>query len=324
MEFRNTVNFKDVEYLVNVKAGADLLSVSITNPKSLSIWSGSFTSKQIEDLTTKTGNSKSFTVFCKLLTAALQNKSPSLHLDFYSYQDLESIRKGTSKPHTSHKPSKKKYLIISYITDFEKVHYPLPVLLQDSSEVESESKSPDSELLRLKQENLSLLKNLSSFKEEFLNYRERTERKIDELTGIKHDLENEIQRMKEELDMIIVQLEDEAKKRNSSHPESKVLKASLAKQVEENNVLRAELIKSKMVIDSLRQEEAANRRMFEVLNRNVDHDSDDEQIVPIASPQQTSFKFSSISRGEEDRNSNFVEFTSQINRVQDLIKKNKN
>jgi coiled-coil domain-containing protein 61 len=313
-----------VEYLVNVKAGADLLSVSITNPKSLSIWSGSFTSKQIEDLTTKTGNSKSFTVFCKLLTAALQNKSPSLHLDFYSYQDLESIRKGTSKPHTSHKPSKKKYLIISYITDFEKVHYPLPVLLQDSSEVESESKSPDSELLRLKQENLSLLKNLSSFKEEFLNYRERTERKIDELTGIKHDLENEIQRMKEELDMIIVQLEDEAKKRNSSHPESKVLKASLAKQVEENNVLRAELIKSKMVIDSLRQEEAANRRMFEVLNRNVDHDSDDEQIVPIASPQQTSFKFSSISRGEEDRNSNFVEFTSQINRVQDLIKKNKN
>jgi coiled-coil domain-containing protein 61 len=328
MEFRNSVTFKDIEYLVTIKAAADILTVTISHSKALSVWTGSFTSKQIENLTAKTGNTKSFTVFCKLLTAALQNKNPSLHLDFYSYQDLELIRKGDLKLGSSFKPSKKKYLIVSYVTDFEKVHYPLPVILQDGQDFEGDSgmqRGNESELQRLRQENMNLVKSLSSFKEEFLNYRERTERKIEDLLNTKLDLESEIQRMKEELDVIILQLEDEAKKRNNSnHPDTKMLKASLAKQIDENNYLKSELAKSKLAIENLKQEEAANRRMFEALSRNTKDEQDDEHMVPIASPQQTSFKFSSISRMEDDHSSHLSDLHSQISKVQSLIQKNKN
>lgn len=326
MEYRNTVCFKDIEYLVCIKALNDILTLTLTNPKTSTTWTGSYTAKQIEDLTGKTGNTKSFAVFCKLLTAALQSKNPSLHLDFYSYQDLESLRKGSSKLSNSSKPSKKKYLIISYITDFEKVHYPLPVILQDLQNKDYEvSKPSDSEVARLKQENAALLKSLNMLKEEFFSYRERTESKIDELTGIKQDLECEIQRMKEELDMIIMQLEDEAKKRNKDGGgEVKSLKANLARQVEENMYLKGELARSKVLIEELKNEEVTNRRMFEALNRKIDYDEEDEHIVPIGSPQQTSFRFGSgSSRIEEERSSHLSDLHSQISRVQHLIQKNK-
>lgn len=329
MEYRNTISFKEIEYLVVIKALNDILSITITNPKTSSTWIGSYTAKQIENLTSKTGNTKSFPVFCKLLTAALQTKNPSLHLDFYSYSDLESIRKGTSKLSNSFKPSKKKYLIISYITDFEKVHYPLPVLLQETHTKDPEvSKSPDSEIFRLKQENAALVKSLNGLKEEFFSYRERTEQKIEELTGIKHDLENEIQRMKEELDMIIMQLEDEAKKRNrDGGGEIRALRANLARQAEENAYLKGELARSKVVIEGLKSEDVTNRRMFEAINRHEfeeeEEDDDDEHMVPIGSPQQTSYRFGSGSRIEEERSSHLSDLHSQISRVQNLIQKNK-
>lgn len=338
MEYRNTIVFKDTEYLATVKAITETLTVSLIDSKTESAYTGTFTSSNIEDLTSKTGNTKNFTVFCKLLVSSLQGKNPSLHLDFFSYQDLESIRKGSSFLSSSARPSKKKYLIISYITEFEKVHYPLALLLQDNendknhevSKLTNEisySKSPIDDFSReqtakLKQENAFLSKKLSNFSDEFLAYKDRTDRKIEELTEIKHDLESEIQRMKEELDSIIVQLEEDAKKKahTGNGNDIRYLKQNLAREKEENGLLKEKLATCSKEIEVLRGSDQGNKKIIEMLSRKME-EADEKSLESNEPPQRSPFKFSD---SESQGNKNCLnELGSNLTRVQYLLKKHK-
>lgn len=332
MEFRNTIVCKGVEYQTNIKAVSDQLTILITDFNSSSTWHGAFNSKSIEDLTSKTGNTKTFTVFCKLLVAALQAKNPSLHIDFYSYQDLETIRNGISSLLISTKPSKKKYLIISYITDFEKVHYPLPLILQDpkvDKNYEISKPGPDllSENLKLKQENSMLVKNLNTFKDDFLSYREKTERKIDELSSDKLELEAEIHRMKEELDVIIEQLEEEAKKRsNAENHGFKSLNNALAIEKEEKNTLKKELENSYKEIEALKASNFAYKKRLDTLKKKLDSKEDKGIDSPISSdsPHQSPLKLSiSDSANIKNHLSEYNDFTNHINKIKRLIDKSK-
>ncbi|OMJ81465.1 hypothetical protein SteCoe_18083 [Stentor coeruleus] len=338
MEYRNTIVFKDTEYLATVKAITETLTISLIDSKTQSVYTGTFTSSNIEELTSKTGNTKNFTVFCKLLVSSLQGKNPSLHLDFFSYQDLESIRKGSTFLGSSVRPSKKKYLIISYITEFEKVHYPLALLLQDNENDKSHEVSkeisytknqiddfPREQTTKLKQENAFLNKKLSNFSDEFLAYKDKTDRKIEELTEIKHDLENEIQRMKEELDAIIIQLEDDAKKKaqTGNSNEIRYLKQNLAREKEENILLKAKLATCSKEIEVLRESDQGNKKMIEMLSRKMEEADEKSLDSPDSSesPQRSPFKFSdSESQGSKNC---LNELGSNLTRVQYLLKKHK-
>ncbi|CAH8454773.1 unnamed protein product [Schistosoma turkestanicum] len=88
----------------------------------------------VEELTRKTGNFKRFDVFCSMLQSALSKRSNFLKLDLLNYEDLNEIRR--IKILNDYLPPRcsvtlngnKRYLILSYTTEFDKIHYPIPLL----------------------------------------------------------------------------------------------------------------------------------------------------------------------------------------------------
>ena len=78
------------------------------------------TSRYVEDITTKTGNFKKYSVFVKMLHAAVVEESDSVFVDLLTYADLEMLKNKRSHapPSQSSRPAghvnNKRYLILTY------------------------------------------------------------------------------------------------------------------------------------------------------------------------------------------------------------------
>ncbi|XP_009705503.1 PREDICTED: coiled-coil domain-containing protein 61, partial [Cariama cristata] len=87
----------------------------------------------IEDLTRKTGNFKQFGIFCSMLESALMQSSESVSLELLTYADLETLRSrkvgmiAHPPPSATSPLSAKRYLILVYSVEFDRIHYPLPL-----------------------------------------------------------------------------------------------------------------------------------------------------------------------------------------------------
>lgn len=139
----------------------------------------------IEDITAKTGNYKKFPVFVKMLLSALKQASDSVFVDLLTYQDLEVLKQKKTGNQAAGKPivpNNKRYLILTYAAEFDRVHYPLPLLFDENpdpqhlraiisqlrSEVEAlqlesggkRSHDASTELRRLREENGALRQQL--------------------------------------------------------------------------------------------------------------------------------------------------------------------
>ena len=141
---------------------------------------------EIEDLTQKTGNFKQFGVFVSMLKAAVARSSESVTLDLLTYADLEALR-GQKFGHASYRGvspaaktslgqqqqkqlQSKRYLILTYSVEFDRIHYPLalpyagkldPAVLLDTirklrmelqGQGRSRGRGHDTELMQLQQE----------------------------------------------------------------------------------------------------------------------------------------------------------------------------
>eukprot|EP01048_Picozoa_sp_COSAG05_P011121 COSAG05_NODE_1027_length_6117_cov_7.351778_4_plen_333_part_00 len=100
-------------------------------------WRGQFSSRYIEEITHKTGNYKKFAVFVKMLTSALTTESDSVFIDLLTYADLELLKsrktgKAAPAPSASASKNNKRYLIMTYAVEFDRVHYPLPLNFEDA------------------------------------------------------------------------------------------------------------------------------------------------------------------------------------------------
>jgi coiled-coil domain-containing protein 61 len=107
-----------------------------------------FFAADIEELTRKTGNFKQFLVFTTMLESAINKSSESVTLDLLTYADLETLRErrnamaattstagpgGAADSHTRsarppaqpETPPGKRYLILTYSVEFDRIHYPL-------------------------------------------------------------------------------------------------------------------------------------------------------------------------------------------------------
>jgi coiled-coil domain-containing protein 61 len=82
-------------------------------------------------LTQKTGNFKQFPVFVDMLKSAIMKTSSSVTLDLMTFSDLEQLRSRQGhKPRQTQAKSgshvtNKRYLILTYTVEFDRVHYPL-------------------------------------------------------------------------------------------------------------------------------------------------------------------------------------------------------
>ena len=106
------------------------------------------TAADIEDVTSKTGSFKKYGVFIRMLITAIQQTSESVVVDLLTFADLEELKSrraapsaagAASKPagppaqqsQTGLQPSNKRYLILTYAAEFDRVHYPLPLAYEE-------------------------------------------------------------------------------------------------------------------------------------------------------------------------------------------------
>lgn len=76
--------------------------ISLTKTDTGETWEGQFDEDFVENLTKKTGNTKSFKVFCKMLYSALDQSSESVMLDVLTPRDLELLRERKTKETGNH------------------------------------------------------------------------------------------------------------------------------------------------------------------------------------------------------------------------------
>ena len=93
-------------------------------------WTGAFSADYIESLTSKTGNYKALGTFARMLSGALDGTADSVFVDLLTARDLEQLRarkRGSTVPTDAPLPSDRRYLIVTYAAEFDRVHYPLPL-----------------------------------------------------------------------------------------------------------------------------------------------------------------------------------------------------
>eukprot|EP00041_Stephanoeca_diplocostata_P043365 m.12849 g.12849 ORF g.12849 m.12849 type:complete len:580 (-) comp9968_c0_seq1:118-1857(-) len=138
--------FKGVEYVLqldcNTQSGGSMRLV-VEERFTCESWMGVFEPTYIEELTRRTGNYKPFGVFTAMLQAALAGTNPAVKIDLLTYGDLETLRQrklannsvvgqahhgGPAAGGPSHaKFTNKRYLIMTFTSEFDRVHYPLPL-----------------------------------------------------------------------------------------------------------------------------------------------------------------------------------------------------
>ncbi|XP_062503116.1 centrosomal protein CCDC61-like isoform X2 [Corticium candelabrum] len=132
--------FRGLDYLVTVQVvpcddGSEqqLLVVDVEDKTTAEQWRGEFQPSYIKELTQKTGNFKQFHVFVDMLKSVVTKTSSSVSLDLMTFSDLEQLR--SHQGHKSRQPvskplshvANKRYLILMYTVEFDRVHCPLPL-----------------------------------------------------------------------------------------------------------------------------------------------------------------------------------------------------
>ncbi|XP_074786856.1 centrosomal protein CCDC61 [Athene noctua] len=217
--------FRHGAHTVRLTLARSTLEVEVEAPLTSEQWRGEFDAAFIEDLTHKTGNFKQFGIFCSMLESALRQSSDSVSLDLLTYADLETLRSrkmGVSArpPVSTASPlGAKRYLILIYSVEFDRIHYPLPLPYVGR---------PDPAALR------RLVRDL---REELAQL--RTRRGEDRRDAEIRRLRNELQRVQEEK-----QVAETALRRATRRLEDELLQEKTRHQ-RDHRQLRAELAETK-------------------------------------------------------------------------------
>ena len=96
-------------------------------------------STDVEDMTLKSYSYKKFSVFVRMLLTALRRTSDSVSLDLLTSDDLERVKarrsEGNSAVDSSLSRSRKRYLILTYTAEYDRVQYPLPLQLEEQPDI---------------------------------------------------------------------------------------------------------------------------------------------------------------------------------------------
>ena len=126
--------FHDDPYLVSMKLiDNEKFVLEVQANSTADQWRAEFDKVYIEELTHKTGNFKQFDIFVNMLENAITDSSESVSLELLTYSDLEALRSHKSGNTSSNgygkksELSSKRYLILIYSVEFDRIHYPLPL-----------------------------------------------------------------------------------------------------------------------------------------------------------------------------------------------------
>ena len=135
--------FNNSSYYVRALSKDTTLYVEVEQINNGYKWKNQFINSYVEEMTSKTGNFKTFDKFCRMIYSALKsNNNGTVFIDLLSYQDLEILKarkaaKAGIEPqqtlNATHRTRNKRYLILTYVVEFDRVHYPLALKLDESS-----------------------------------------------------------------------------------------------------------------------------------------------------------------------------------------------
>jgi coiled-coil domain-containing protein 61 len=141
--------FNDVVHRVQLHVESSVLLIKVEDELTTECWHGSFTAQYVEELTQKAGNYKQFKVFIDMLTKALTSTTTSLELHWLTSSDLQQLyaqRQSTFQLNSTPSNNDRRYLIVTYTAEFDRVHFPLPL---------TSTGAPDVALLTLKLRDLN-------------------------------------------------------------------------------------------------------------------------------------------------------------------------
>ncbi|KAA6362508.1 MAG: putative VFL3 protein, partial [Streblomastix strix] len=165
-----TIQKASATYELNIINDIDSVQITVEDEDEGNEWRGEFTAKEIEEITLNTGSFRKYPIFMKMLIRSLKQKTEQLSTDLLTHADLQELQQRVSKGAVKPKQSKTKnlFLILSYQTDFDKVHYVLCLgyidgnnpeqLKKRVSKLQSELISARDQLEQVQKENQKLKK----------------------------------------------------------------------------------------------------------------------------------------------------------------------
>ncbi|KAL4094424.1 hypothetical protein PRIC1_010085 [Phytophthora ramorum] len=136
LETSAVLEFHGARYVVTVQVQQQLLHVQVeVAAAGTGTWTGRFPASDVEQLTRQTGNSKRFPVFVQMLLTALHRRSDAVFVDLLTAADLDLYCQRKLQPGTATEglgaatatSNGKRFLILTYAVEFDRVHYPLPL-----------------------------------------------------------------------------------------------------------------------------------------------------------------------------------------------------
>jgi hypothetical protein len=136
------VEFQGQKWNVDLDYTLDKVSihVSLQNTSQSLAYSNTFTSSYIHSLTTRVGNYKPYNVFIEMILDGFKSRSTRsrsnastgvVTIDLVTGEDLlANAKPDNSRSSAAELPSKKIYLVLTYAVAYDRVHYPLPLLLR--------------------------------------------------------------------------------------------------------------------------------------------------------------------------------------------------
>ena len=259
--FRRT--FHDTPYCITLHSQPDRLILTAEETESGDIWKGDFSSRFIEDLTGKTGNAKKFAVFEKMLVKGLEGGSGSVVADLLSALELDNLRvkkPGKQGALTTRVGNNKRYLILTYSVEFDKVHYPLPLTYEeredqqhlketvmrlkaqvrdlrsgisrgDSDAMFEENERLKGQIRDLEDENRSLKQENEELSDQLRVEKVQSAASVRQLKEVNVRLQGELDRVRDEMDTFIAQIEEEQKAR-AQLPDAQTLLAMVQDYVQ--------------------------------------------------------------------------------------------
>ncbi|CAH1964352.1 unnamed protein product [Acanthoscelides obtectus] len=189
-----TCNFHAQEYLFKMNIVCNNLEILITDKSSGEEWQCSYDAAYIENLTQKTGNFKQFDVFIAMIKSGLLRTSESVTLDLLTFDDLELLRSRKITKNVGANTNNRRYLIVTYVVEFDKIRYPLPLEYcgpPDPLILQATIRRLEAELAKSKEE-LALKANHSEAKKIYY-----LQKRVDELTEENLQLREEVRQLSE-------------------------------------------------------------------------------------------------------------------------------
>ncbi|KAF8067123.1 Ccdc61 [Scenedesmus sp. PABB004] len=143
------VDFHGTVYAVSLAVRDEqVLVVEVEHAESCDVWRGEFAASYVEDITAKAGSLKRFAVFVRMLAGAVAGGRRSVALDLLTVDDLALLKArkaagrgdgaagtapragGAASAASAGLPrgaAHKRYLILTYASEYERVHFPLPL-----------------------------------------------------------------------------------------------------------------------------------------------------------------------------------------------------